>query len=455
MMYAQLKPTRRAVLKAGAASLVGFPAVIGRARSKVTLNFWNWWDITRKPLMEQIISAFEQKNPGVTVNDVVQSFTNREETVVTAMSSGKPPFQVLMATRQELVNFADAGRIVPITHYVKKNHVDLSKFYPNEIKSMWWRGQLYSMPMPTAGGETGFIWYNKDLFQQAGLDPNKPPQTWDAMDSAARALTKRNSDGSISVLGANIGGIASDPASAAASFLAWLYCNGGSLYSKNLKKVAFNDGAGQQTLEWMVDFINRNNGGAQHYADFTLSSSSSSGQYPFYQNRLGMDFFNVSSFFQIPQFAPHLNFGVSLRPYNSKNHHAESHGVAGLTFGWGYVIPKGLPSDVQDAAYRWVEWITYQNNACTFMAAQDRPSPLVACNSRSDFYKTNKFWPTVLQSLKRDVSLGIVPPQTQILTRLGQGISAAIYGKQKPKDALKQSAEQAQALLDQYWATRS
>jgi multiple sugar transport system substrate-binding protein len=415
---------------------------------KVTVNFWNWWGIDLKPLMDQIIQKFEQRNPNITINNTVRSWDRRSEQVLTALAGGHPP-EVLMATRQEIVKLADAGQIAPITAYARAAHVDLGKFYPSEIKSMWWKGQLYSMPMPTAGGETGMLWYARDVFSQSGLDPSRPPRTWKDLEQTSRAITKRNGNGSIKVLGVNIGGLGS---SSAASFVAWLYCNSGTLFSPDMKKVAFDGKAGQQTLRWMVGFVKDQYGGAANYADFMANQTPEAGQYPFYQGRIGMDFFNVSGFFQISKLAPGLKYAIAPRPYNDGTRGARSQGVAGLSFGWGYVIPKGLPRDVEPAAYRWVQEITYQQDgACAFMLQQQRPSPLKACNENPDYQKANPFWAEVKDSLSRDVSIGIVPPQAQILDKLGQNVSAAIYGQMSPEDALQQAARTAQVLLDQYW----
>ena len=414
----------------------------------VNVEFWNWWGVAREPLINQIAKDVLQKeNPNITIKNVVQPWDRRDEVVLTAIASGDPP-EVIMATRQEIVRFASEGTIVPITQYVKESGVDLSKFYESELETMYWEGELYSMPMPTAGGETGMVLYNKDLFAAAGLDPEKAPATWDELEAASKALTKRGENGAIEVLGADIG-------TSGASFLSWLYTNGGTLYSEDLKKVTFNSPEGVATLQWMVDFVNEQYGGIENYNDYTASISGEAGEHPFYQGRMGMQFPNVSIFFHLKNLAPDLKYGVGLRPYNNSNPQAKSQGVAGLSFGWGYVIPKGLTPEVEQAAYKWVETLTYKpEGACAFLLEQGRPSPIKECNDNPAYTEANPAWSQVQEVMATDVALPIVPPQSRILALVEENVELAFFGEVTPQEALDAAAEEAQRILDEYWSGR-
>ncbi|MGH2604492.1 MAG: ABC transporter substrate-binding protein, partial [Dehalococcoidia bacterium] len=115
--------TRRRVLRAGGAAAVASTALprvgtrAARQDQQISSDFWNWWGVDRAPLMEEIIAEFEQQYPTITVESIVQPWDRREEQVITALSGGEPP-EVVMATRQEIVQFANDGVIVPITQYV-------------------------------------------------------------------------------------------------------------------------------------------------------------------------------------------------------------------------------------------------------------------------------------------------------------------------------------------------
>ena len=397
--------------------------------------------------MDKMIAEFHRDHPDIVVQSIVQPWDRRDELVATALASGRPP-EVLMATRQEIVRFASEGLIVPITKYVREDNLDLERFYKSEIQTMWWDGELYSMPMPTAGGETGLMFYNRDLFQQAGLDPDSPPKTWQELDAVASKLDRRAGNGGIELMGVDIG-------VSGLEFIAWLYTNNGRLYSEDLKRVEFNSEQGVETLQWMLEFVQRHYGGVQNHADFLASTSGETGEDPFYQGRMGVTFRNVSTFFHIENLAPDLDYGVALRPYNGNNPKAESHGVAGLAFGWGYVIPKGLDEKVERAAYLWVRRLTYdEKGACWFMLQQARPSPIRECNENPRYEQINPHWQVVQESLERDVPVGIVPPQARILDQISQQVDRAMYGEVGAKEALDAAAEEAQRILDDYWSGR-
>lgn len=440
--------TRRRLLQGGAAlgaaSMLPFGPAVARAQGQITIDYWNWWDVYRVELMDGIIAQFQTDNPGIVVNNVPQTWDRRDEVVTTALSGGDPP-EVIMASRQEIVRFADAGAVASISKYVEADALDLARYYDSEIASMWWNDQLYSLPMPTAGGETGLTFYNKDLFTAAGLDPETPPTTWAELDQAAAALTKRTEDGAIDVMGVQLD-------FSAAGFLANLYVNAGTLYTDDLRAVAFKSEQGVQTLQWMLDFAENHYGGYQNMLDFDLQFTE--GQQPLLMGKYAHQYQNVSMFFHIEQNDPAFNYGVGYRPFNSDNPNAKFQGVAGLTFGWGYIIPSGLDPAVEEAAYKFVKRITYEDvGACAFMQSQLRPSPLQDCNADPVFSESNPHWDKVLGALEADVPVGIVPPQSQVLAVLGEYLELAAFGEVDAQGAIDEAAAECQAMLDECWSS--
>ena len=322
-------------------------------QEEITLDFWNWWGVQREALMAEMIDQYRETHPNVSINNVIQGWDRRAEVVLTAMAGGEPP-EIMMASRAEIVRFAAEGLIVPITEYVEADGLDLSAYYPSELQTMYWDGELYSLPMPTAGGETSFYIYNKAAFTDAGLDPENPPTTWQELWAASEALNQR--DGNvINILAADINAGGTAPGN---GFLGWLYTNNGSLYSEDLQSVAFNSPEGVETLQWMMDYVQEFYGGVENLTDFTAQTTTESADHPLYQGRQGMLFPNVSIFGHLANFAPDMDYGVALRPYNAENPDAKSQGIAPLGFGWGYVIPQGLSPEAEQAAYDFVKLLT-------------------------------------------------------------------------------------------------
>ncbi len=86
--------------------------------------------------------------------------------------------------------FASAGQLVDITEYVRALPYadDLT---PAHMGLGMYEGRNYAVPTAVDGS---FIAYNVDLFEQAGLDPDNPPSTWDEMLEAARAINALGDD---------------------------------------------------------------------------------------------------------------------------------------------------------------------------------------------------------------------------------------------------------------------
>ena len=416
------------------------------AQAATVVRFWNVWGAAREELMNQIIARFEEENPGITVQNLVQPFERREENLFTALASGDPP-EVLMASRAEVLKFADDGLIVPITDYVTQNNLDLDLFYPSEIGNFYWKDQLYSMPMPTGGGVTSLTLVNYDMINAAGGEPSVP-QTWSTLEEMAKAYTEIDDKGIVKI-GANVGSSASD-------FFAWLYCNTGAIYSDDLRQVAFGSEQGVQTLEWMVNFTNGINGGIQNVTDFFAGPGEATEAQPWYNDAQLINFPNVSIFFHMQTYKPDMAWDMGLRPYNDSNAAAKSQGLSGEQFAWGYVVPKAVTGATQDAAFKWLQEITYEpDSAGWFVQQQGRPSPIKSVNEDQSFYDVNPHWDKVLLSLASDVSVAILPVHARVSDIAGQGVQAAMFGDAPVAEALAAAVEQAQAVVDEYWATQA
>ena len=80
----------------------------------------------------------------------------------------------------------------PVQDYIDAEGYDVSDLETNVLAYYTVNGKQYSMPFNSS---TPMLYYNKDMFRAAGLDPEKPPRTFEEYTAAARALTHQNADG--------------------------------------------------------------------------------------------------------------------------------------------------------------------------------------------------------------------------------------------------------------------
>jgi sn-glycerol 3-phosphate transport system substrate-binding protein len=87
----------------------------------------------------------------------------------------------------------DSKAITPMQQFIDADHYDTSSLEPNILNYYTFDGKLYSMPFNTSNP---ILYYNKDAFKAAGLDPEKAPATYEEVADAAKKLTKSGQAGS-------------------------------------------------------------------------------------------------------------------------------------------------------------------------------------------------------------------------------------------------------------------
>ncbi len=95
----------------------------------------------------------------------------------------------------------DSKAIVPVQKWVDADKIDLKAFEPNIMAYYTVDNKLQSMPFNTS---TPILYYNKNMFKEAGLDPAKPPQTFDEVAAAAAKLTVKDGSGKVTRPGITI-----------------------------------------------------------------------------------------------------------------------------------------------------------------------------------------------------------------------------------------------------------
>ena len=121
--------------------------------------------------------GFMKENPGIKVTPIYAG--TYQETIVkalTAHKSGTPPVtSVLLST--DMFTLIDEDAIVPFDDFIKTDEDKkwLAGFYPGFMENSQTGGKTWGIPFQRS---TVVMYWNKELFKEAGLDPNKAPTTW-------------------------------------------------------------------------------------------------------------------------------------------------------------------------------------------------------------------------------------------------------------------------------------
>jgi len=140
--------------------------------------------IKERKLWKETVLRFEQENPDIKINGVEREFSPQE--FVTAMAGGKGP-DVMHVWIGTLAILARQGFIAPMDEYIQnwdqKDYIPQIVWEPTQID-----GKTYGVPRDTY---FTVLFYRKDLFSQAGLDPEHPPRDWNELVEFACVLTDR------------------------------------------------------------------------------------------------------------------------------------------------------------------------------------------------------------------------------------------------------------------------
>ncbi len=207
--------------------------------------YWQYFYETKKNLMDELIKDFESKNPDIKVIQQTFPYENYNTKVASSVPSGKGP-NVINLYYGWLPNYIKSGYLQSLP----KDMVDYKKieeeFLPL-VDAAKFDGKYYALP--TAVRSLALFW-NKDLFKEAGLDPENPPKTFEELVDYAKVLTKKDAGGNYLQTGITL--------ELRAQVHHWIreilirQC-GGAPYSEDGKTVTYNNEAGYEALKLLTD----------------------------------------------------------------------------------------------------------------------------------------------------------------------------------------------------------
>lgn len=153
--------------------------------------------------IQELTDAWAQQNPQHTVKAVYAG--NYEETTtkaLTAAHAGQPP-QVAVLLAIDIFTLIEEDVIVPISDLATspEDQAWIGSFYDGFMKDARFEGKTYAIPFQRS---TPVLYYNKDAFRAAGLDPESPPKTWDEMIEMGKKLTVKDANGNVTQWGTRI-----------------------------------------------------------------------------------------------------------------------------------------------------------------------------------------------------------------------------------------------------------
>jgi multiple sugar transport system substrate-binding protein len=162
-----------------------------------------WGDPAEKAAYEQLVTAFEAKQPGVDValTHIPGQADYRRR--LAADFAANRPSDLMLINYRRMGTFASKGALAPLGPYLQRSSVIAKDdFYPQAIEPFHYNGTLMCIPQNIS---SLVVYYNKNLFDQAGVPYPGDTWNWDQFLETAKALTRdTNGDGTIDQYGVGI-----------------------------------------------------------------------------------------------------------------------------------------------------------------------------------------------------------------------------------------------------------
>jgi multiple sugar transport system substrate-binding protein len=300
----------------------------------------NWGEVYNN-LMLNISTEYTAAHPDVTFN---WTFSPEWETnLLTRIVGGAPP-DATYTNYSSQASLAAKSSFIPLDDYVAAAGLDRSDFIASMYDSCLWEDKLYALP---GGADFLGMYWNKDVYTDAGLDPEKPPTTLDELMAHSEAILQKDADGNLLRLGF---------VPTAANFISFAYLFGGSFYDAETRTITANHPGNVEALEWLTNYAKKLD--PNKVGDFIASNDVYSATNPFASKRLAHHFDGFWLYASLDQFAPDINYGVTLWPTKTG---APEERTNYMVQGWMYAIPVGSPNP--DAAWDFMKYAFVDESA--------------------------------------------------------------------------------------------
>lgn len=177
-----IKNTGRLLAHSILASALLLPTLL-HAADKITLRY-AVWDRNQLPAEQEIAKRFEQANPDIKIEIELTPSAQYFVKLDSAAAGGVAP-DIFWINMPYFVQYAKNGIMEPLAPYIKDSGLKLDDVVASSVKAYQYDGQQMAIPRDV---DSIAVWYNKKLFDQAGVSYPTSDWSWDDLKNKAIAL---------------------------------------------------------------------------------------------------------------------------------------------------------------------------------------------------------------------------------------------------------------------------
>jgi sn-glycerol 3-phosphate transport system substrate-binding protein len=426
-------------MKRSLKSLLATTALLGamaQAASAVDLEFYFPVAVggDAATTIEALTADYMAQNPDVTISAIYTgSYADTTTRAITAARGGNAP-QLAILLSVDMFAMIDEDIVLPWDDFLTQEEIDtwIGGFYPSFMRNSQTEGKTWGIPFQRS---TPVLYWNKDAFAAAGLDPETAPATWDEMVEFGKALTIRDDAGNVTQWGVRI------PSS---GFPSWLFtglvasAGQDGLANDAGTEVYFNTPEVVGALEYLVSLANEHEIMEPGILDWGATPRA------FMDGQAAMVWTTTGNLTNIRNNAP-FPFGVGMLPANVR--------PGAPTGGGNFYLFKGSSDEQTRAAIEFVKWATAPDQAADWSIATGYVAP------REDTWETERmkaYAEEVPGALVARAQLAHAVPELstfegpRITQIMNDNIAAAIVGDKTPAEAMADAQAAADAILAAY-----
>ncbi|MBW2056934.1 MAG: sugar ABC transporter substrate-binding protein [Deltaproteobacteria bacterium] len=226
-----------------------------KTQAEVTLRFSDWHlteDVWNKSLREAM-DIFHKEHPNIRVVLEPVSYKEKETKYTVESAAGRAP-DVFHVHAFSLPMFFSKGYAKDLTPFIDREGPGfLDAWYPLPIRLMKYKGKVHAMP---GDYMTMVLFYNTEIFKAAGLDPSKPPETWDEFLEYAKRLT-RDTDGDGKVDQWGFGTVGAKSPGFSLRFGPFIWSFGGDYLTPDMKRSALDRPEAREAFKFFVELYTK------------------------------------------------------------------------------------------------------------------------------------------------------------------------------------------------------
>ncbi len=397
---------------------------------RVLVTYWEKWTGFEGEAMRDTVDAFNAVQDRIEVKLLTTSQIDRKMLMATA--GGIPP-DVAGLWSNNVIPYADKNALMPLDEYMAESGIGEDAYISRYWDICHHNGHLWGLPSTPASLA---LHWNKQLFREAGLDPEKPPETIEELDEYAAILTKRDADGDIEQIGFM-------PAEPGWWPWAWGPYFGGELWNGEDKITATHPG-NIRAMEWVRGYAERL--GVQQLQVFSSGFGNfSSPENPFLSGIVAMELQGVWMHNFVEKYAPDLEWGAAPFPYPADRPDLKNCTPVEADV---LVIPRG--SEHPDEAFEFIRFVNQQKGSEILNMGQRKFTPLLDVTDWFLAEHPNPYIEVFIDLAKSENAF--IPPQMPLWQEYSNEMTTAfdqVWLKTKtPEEALVDVETRMQGRLD-------